>query len=82
MMTLSQLTALFGWASILNIGMLLFATILLFIARPVIVPIHKKMFDVSDSDLSLIYIKYLAHYKILTLVFIVTPYISLKIIGQ
>lgn len=82
MITLSQLTELFGWASALNIIFLLIASILLVAMKSVIASIHGKMFGVSESELSLIYIKYLASYKTLSFIFIISPYIALKIMGH
>ena len=82
MVTLTQLTELLGWASVLNIGMLLFSTALLLLMRPFVVWMHSMLFGLDDSDLPLFYFKYLALYKILTLVFIVSPYLSLKIMGH
>ncbi len=81
MITLSQLTEILGWASALNIGFLLIATILLVSMRSVIAPMHSKMFGIPEGELSVIYFKYLANYKTLSLVFTVCPYIALKIVG-
>ncbi|MFT7371721.1 MAG: hypothetical protein ACI9T9_000400 [Oleiphilaceae bacterium] len=81
-MTLSQLTELLGWASILNIGMLLFASIILVLMKSFITSVHSKMFGVLESDLSIIYFKYLASYKTLSFIFIISPYVSLKIMGH
>ena len=82
MMTLSQLTELLGWASVINIGFLLITTILLIVMKSAVTSIHSKIFDVSENNLSLIYFKYLANYKTLSLIFFIVPYISLKIMGQ
>ena len=82
MISLTQLTELLGWVSILNIGFLLFATIVLASAKSIIVAIHSKMFDIPKNELPVIYFKYLANYKTLSLVFIIFPYIALKIMGQ
>lgn len=82
MNTHSQLTELLGWASVLSIGFLLFTTLLLVSMKPVIAKMHSKMFGVSEDELSLIYFKYLANYKMLCFIFIVIPYVSLKIMGQ
>lgn len=82
MITLSQLTELLGWASILNIGMLLFAGIMLIFARPFITSIHSKMFGIPENDLAISYFNYLSNYKTLSFVLIIVPYIALKIIGQ
>jgi hypothetical protein len=81
-MTLSQLTELLGWASILNIGMLLFASIILVLMKSFITSVHSKMFGVLESDLSIIYFKYLASYKTLSFIFMISPYVSLKIMGH
>ena len=82
MITLSQLTELLGWASVLNIGFLLFATVLLIVLKPMVISIHGKLFGVPENDLSIIYFRYLASYKTLTLVFMVSPYLALKLMGH
>jgi hypothetical protein len=81
-MTVSQLTELLGWASIINIAYLLLATTMLVFMRGLIFSIHQKMFGVDEKDLSVKYFDFLSHYKIMTLVFFVAPYIALKIMGQ
>jgi hypothetical protein len=82
MITLTQVTEMLGWASILNIGFLFFATIMLITMRSFVVSMHSKMFSIPENELLLIYFKYLANYKTLSLVFIVIPYIALKIMGE
>ena len=82
MITLSQLTELLGWASILNIGMLLSVSILLVLMRSFITSIHSKMFGIPENDLAIIYFKYLADYKTMSFIFIILPYLALKIMGQ
>jgi len=82
MITISQLTALLGWASVINVGYLLLATIILMFMRGTVSSIHSKMFDVDEKELSSKYFDFLSNYKIVTLVFMVAPYIALKIMGQ
>jgi hypothetical protein len=82
MITLSQLTELLGWASVINIGILIFATIALSTMRKLALTIHSKMFGLPEDELSIIYFKYLANLKTLTTVFFLVPYLSLKIMGQ
>ena len=82
MITLSQLTELLGWASIINIAFLTLTTLSIILMREKISSIHSKMFGINKEDLSQIYFNYLANYKILSLVFCVAPYISLKIMGM
>lgn len=82
MNTLAQLTAFFGWAVVLNISFLFFAGLLLVLMRPTITSIHSKMFDISEKDLRICYFNYLANYKVFTFIFILSPYLVLKIIGS
>lgn len=82
MITLVELTEFLGWASVLNIGFLLVTTMLLFVLKKPIVAIHSKMFGIPASELSVIYFRYLASYKTLSLVFCVCPYIALKIMAS
>ena len=82
MFTLSQITELLGWASIINIAFLLVVFFALTVMKNTITSIHSKMFGLSKSELRLIYFKYLATYKILTVVFFIAPYLALKFMGQ
>ena len=82
MITISQLTELLGWASIINISYLFLATIILVFMRGTISSVHTKMFNIEEKELGSKYFDFLSNYKILTLVFILTPYIALKLMGQ
>jgi len=81
-MTIAQLTELLGWASVLNIGYLILATILLVIFRPLMTSLHSKLFNIPEAELPLIYFKFVANYKLLFVVLILAPYLSLKIMGH
>lgn len=82
MITISQLTELLGWAAVINIAYLLSATLIIIFMRGTLSSIHSKMFDIEKKELSSKYFDFLSSYKIVTLVFIVAPYIALKIMGQ
>lgn len=82
MITLSQLTELLGWASIINIGFLLLATLSIVLMRDKVSAIHSRMFGISKKDLLPIYFNYLANYKLLSLIICLVPYLSLKIMGM
>ena len=82
MITISQLTELLGWASVINVGYLFLATIILMSMRGTVSSIHSKMFNIDEMELSSKYFDFLSNYKIVTLVFMVAPYIALKIMGQ
>jgi len=82
MITISQLTELLGWASVINVGYLFLATLILMFMRGTVSSIHSKIFNIDEKELSSKYFDFLSNYKIATLVFIVAPYIALKIMGQ
>jgi len=70
-----------AWSTALNVGILLFSTIVLSVAGAPIKRLHARLFDMSESDLSRAYFQYLAQYKIAVLVFNLVPYLSLRIAG-
>ena len=81
MFTLAQLTELLGWAAIINIAYLILASLVIMTMKGVVSSIHKKMFKLDDKEIGALYFKFLANYKVATLVFIVAPYLALKIMG-
>jgi hypothetical protein len=50
--------------------------------RGTVSSIHSKMFDIDEKELGSKYFDFLSNYKIVTLVFMVAPYIALKIMGH
>lgn len=82
MITLSQLTELLGWVSVINIAYLILATFIIAFMKRAMASIHSKMFRMDDKELNSKYFDFLSMYKIVTLVFFVAPYIALKIMGQ
>lgn len=77
-MTIDQLTQFFGWCSVINIGILIFTSIILILFKGPISSIHHRMAGVPESDLPRLYFQYLGSYKIAILVFSLVPYIALK----
>lgn len=82
MITIAQLTELLGWASVINVGYLSIATLALVFMRGIIFSIHSKLFGVDETELSSKYFDFLSNYKIVTLVFMVAPYLALKVMGN
>lgn len=80
-MTIETLAELFGWLTIINMGLLVFSTLMIFLLKGVAIRMHSKMFDLDEKDLNRAYFQYLGNFKILVIVFNLTPYIALKIIG-
>ena len=70
-----------GWCAVINVGLLLLATIKLVLFRDLFSSIHAKMFNIDKSDVSRAYLKFLAQYKIAVLVFGIVPYFALLIMS-
>jgi hypothetical protein len=81
MMTIESLTELLGWASVINIGILVLSTLAVITVRASITEIHSKIFGLDEKDLGRAYFQYLAQYKIAIIVLNVAPYIALKIMA-
>ncbi len=80
-MTMEEITTLLGWASAINIVVLLFSTLVLIAMRGGIAKIHSQLFGLDEKDLGRAYFQYLAQYKIAIIVLNIAPYISLKIMA-
>lgn len=81
MMTLSQLTELLGWASIINLAYLALAAIILVLIRNFALNLHNKLFDVDKETINTMYFDFLSKYKVVTMAFFVAPYLALKVMG-
>jgi len=79
---LELLTHFFGWASLINLVYLGFATFSLVVFKSQMLAIHNSLFGLSATQLSSSYFKFLANYKIMTLVFFVAPYIALRVMDS
>jgi len=78
-MTVETLTTVFGWMAILNLGYLMLATTVLFFMQDWVVGIHAKWFKLEPEAVRAEHYRFLANYKIATLVFAVAPYLALKL---
>ena len=77
--SLDSFTIFFGWCSVVNIGILIFASLAVTLMRDTMSSIHGKMFGLGDADLSRAYFQYLAQYKIAIFIFNLVPYVALRI---
>ena len=81
MFTIETLTELLGWASVINVCILIIASISVMLMRNAMISLHGTMFGLDSADLSRAYFQYIAQYKIAIFVFNLVPYIALKIIA-
>lgn len=82
MIELDQFTEFLGWTLVINVGVLMFATVTLAVGRPLILKIHKKILGLEETELLKLYANYLSNYKIAVSVFSLVPYAALKIMGH
>ena len=78
-MTLITMTTFFGWMTVLNLGLLMITTIALLVGRDRFAALHANMLGMEPEDVNKAYFHYLANFKIVVLVFCITPYIALKL---
>ncbi len=77
-MTQEILTAVFGWMTVLNFAILLFSSLMIVTMQDWIAGIHGKMFQMDQAEVKKAYFKFLANYKLLTIVFCLMPWVALK----
>ncbi len=80
-MTMTQLTEFLGWAALLNIGYLLLAIVILMTMGNTVRSIHSKLLKIDEEALNSKYFDFLSYYKIVTVAFMIAPYLALKIMG-
>ncbi|MEM9303400.1 MAG: DUF6868 family protein [Pseudomonadota bacterium] len=81
MTTFETIRAVLGWCTVLNFGLLLVAGVVLMLGREPIKRIHKRLYGQSETDLDAAYFSFLANYKMLIIVFNLTPYLAMRIVG-
>jgi hypothetical protein len=79
MFSIDTVREFIGWCTVINIGILLIATIFLVLTRAPILKMHAKLFELSQADLSLSYFQFLGQYKLAIYVLNLAPYIALRI---
>ncbi len=79
-MDIETLTVFLCWATIINIGILLFSSFMVVAFKNTVSSIHMKMFFMSREDVFKAYFNYLANYKTLTIIFNLVPYLILELI--
>lgn len=78
-MTYETVTAIFGWMTVLNFGILAFATLMLVAMRDRVAALHAKLLGMTSEDVQKEYFGWLATYKVLILVFAFVPWLALKL---
>ncbi|MBF0264480.1 MAG: hypothetical protein HQL46_04350 [Gammaproteobacteria bacterium] len=80
-MELQVLTTFLGWCTVINIGILMFTTIILILVGEYISTIHSKLFGFEQIKVKEIYFQYLGYYKVAIIIINLTPYLALKLMA-
>ncbi len=75
----AAITEFFGWCAVINISLLAVMAISLSVAGDWVAGIHASLYSVPRERLPEIYFRYLAHFKLVVLIFNITPYVALKL---
>ncbi|WP_413230619.1 DUF6868 family protein [Halobacteriovorax sp. RT-2-2] len=79
-MNFETFTSFLGYCSIINMSFLLLSTFMILVLKKQVIEIHSSMFGIKEKKLPKMYFKYLANFKLLVIVFNITPYLVLKFI--
>ncbi len=80
-MTLEQITAFFGWMTVINMGLMTFAALFVAFARDWMMGTHANLLGVERERLPGLYFSYLGNFKIAILTLNLVPWLALKLIG-
>ena len=80
-MTLCQLTSFFMWCSIINVAMLLWAFLFLWLAREWVYRLQSRFFPMPKEQWIAMIFTILGVYKMLVILFAVVPWIALLIVA-
>jgi len=80
-MDLAILQTFLGWCTVIHMGLLLFSSLLLMVAKDWAYGIHSKLFSISRESFNTMIYGFLGVYKLLIFVFCLVPYIALLIMS-
>jgi len=78
---LDQVTAFFGWMTVVNLGLYLSAAFFVLFRREWMMDMHARMLGVARQELPGRYFSYLANYKLMIVALNFTPWLALKIVA-
>jgi hypothetical protein len=79
-MTLENLREFLLWCMVINVGLLIFSLLFIILTHDWVYRFQGKLYGLPEAKVASTWIKSLAFYKVLIIVFNVVPYIALLII--
>lgn len=80
-MNIQMLTNFFMWCTVLNMGLLIFSSLILAFNGDFVYRLHSKWFPMPRETFNVALYAFLGMYKIIVFVFNVVPWAALVIIG-
>jgi len=80
-MDIQTLTSVFGWMTVINIGILLFIAIFFAFASDWIYKMRTKLFPMPRESFNIVTFSIIGFFKIFIVFFNLVPYIALNIIA-
>lgn len=80
MFTLESFTSFLGWCLLINVILLMIATVGVIFKNKFMLSFHSSLLGVSETSMSDMYVQYLSLYKVMVLVFNLAPYIALRVL--
>ena len=71
-----------GWCTILNVGLLVFSSVVMMLMRGPISRLHGRIFGLGKMDVSRAFYQFLAQYKIAIILFNLVPYLALVMMAS
>ena len=79
---ISEITTFLGWCTVVNSGIYAITAIALTLFRNTIKDMQSKLTGVPAEKLDELYFNYLGNFKLAIIIFSLTPYFALKVIGN
>ena len=79
-MDMTQITALFGWMLLINLGVYLLAAAFIVFGRDWTSRLEARITGVPDEEWPRLFMDYLSRYKIAIMMFNLAPYLALRIV--
>ncbi len=76
----AQVTELFQWMALINIGILVFSTIMLISLKKFVAQSHARLFGLQAEQVGIAGYAWLGGFKIFVIVFNITPYLALRLL--
>lgn len=79
MTSFETLTTFLGWCTVINIGIILLATLMLNVFREIAGNLNARIFGVTPDEANVTLFRLIQHYRLAILVLNFVPYLALKI---